>query len=335
MRFLKIFSLLFCIPAVMKAQIIQPLTQSPKISLRGLSVVNDGIIWASGNKGQVARSTNGGKSFEWMTVKGFEQRDFRDIAAFDSDTAIIMAVAEPAILLKTRDGGKSWYTIFEDSTKGMFLDAMDFKNENIGVVIGDPINHHLFKASTMDKGEQWHTASNTIELKEGEAFFAASGTNIKFILSSKNFDKTIMVTGGAFSSLYMNGILKQLPIIQGKQTTGANSIDIYKNKGVIVGGDFANDKDTTQNCVLVDFNKEIEFSHPQTPPHGYRSCVIYIDENTLIACGTSGVDLSMDGGRNWQLISTESYHVVKKATKGNKIVLAGSNGRIAELIFPQ
>src|SRR4029453_1654632 len=92
-----------------------------------------------------ARSTNGGKTFEWITVQGYEQRDFRDVEAFDANTALIMAVAEPAIILKTKDGGKTWKKVFEDTTKGMFLDAMDFaEDEKHGIVIGDPIKNYVF-----------------------------------------------------------------------------------------------------------------------------------------------------------------------------------------------
>jgi photosystem II stability/assembly factor-like uncharacterized protein len=89
------------------------------------------LVWASGSNGTVARSVDGGKTFEWLTVTGYEKRDFRDIEAFDANTAIIMGISEPAIILKTKDGGKSWYKVFEDSTKGMFLDAMDFLNKKI------------------------------------------------------------------------------------------------------------------------------------------------------------------------------------------------------------
>src|SRR6201747_2216138 len=59
------------------------------VSFRGLSVVNDSTLWVSGSKGTVGKSLNGGKIFEWMKPKGFENRDFRDIEAFDSKTAII------------------------------------------------------------------------------------------------------------------------------------------------------------------------------------------------------------------------------------------------------
>src|ERR1700733_9376647 len=121
-----LFFLLVLSSLRMSAQDINLLSSGTKTSLRGLSVIDDHIIWVSGSSGMVARSVNGGKDFEWIRVKNFEQRDFRDIIAFDANIAIIMAVAEPAVLLKTRDGGQTWNEVFRDTAKGMFLDAMDF-----------------------------------------------------------------------------------------------------------------------------------------------------------------------------------------------------------------
>src|SRR5450432_3186532 len=82
------------------------LTSGTKTSIRGLSVVNDNVIWVSGSNGTVGKSTNSGKTWNWVIVKGFEKTDFRDIEAFDASTAIIMGIADPAYILKTTDGGE-------------------------------------------------------------------------------------------------------------------------------------------------------------------------------------------------------------------------------------
>src|SRR5689334_13613732 len=108
------------------AQHVEFLTSGNKASIRGLSVVSDRIVWVSGSNGQVGRSLDGGSTWKWFTVKGFEKRDFRDIEAFDAVTAVIMAVEEPANILKTVDGGETWKVVYENPTKGMFLDAMEF-----------------------------------------------------------------------------------------------------------------------------------------------------------------------------------------------------------------
>src|SRR5215831_7049225 len=99
--------LMFVVVHLVKAQghspAIEMLTNGTNTSLRGLSVVNDNVIWVSGSNGTVGRSTNGGKDWKWYQVKGFEKTDFRDIEAFDGVTAVIMGVGEPAYILRTID----------------------------------------------------------------------------------------------------------------------------------------------------------------------------------------------------------------------------------------
>jgi outer membrane protein assembly factor BamB len=123
----------------------------------------------------------------------------------------------------------------------------------------------------------------------------------------------------------------KLPLLQGSESTGANSIAAWDPAHLIIcGGNFLADRDTTANCFLSTDGGE-NWIRPTRPPFGYRSCVIYISRDTLLACGTSGVDLSVDGGMNWTLISSESFHVCQSAKKGKAVFLAGSNGRIARL----
>ena len=309
-----------------------------KASLRGLCVVDDNTVWASGSNGTVARSINGGKNFEWLTVKGYEARDFRDVEAFGADTALIMAVDLPAVILKTYDGGKTWKEVFRDTTKGMFLDAMDFHGK-YGAVVGDPINSNAFVAFTTDGGETWkgdwaykngHLLQKKIALKKDEAFFASSGSNIKILWDSiAHVPNVYMVTGGSHAGLVVGDEYGGLPLLQGSASQGANSIDVFDKKNlVVVGGDFAHDTVTYRNCLVLQADKG-GYYMPKVPPHGYRSCVKYLSINALISCGTSGVDISNDGGINWQLISSQSFHVCQKAKKGNAVFLAGANGKIA------
>ena len=125
--FSKLFLLLMlCFAANTQAQTVKLLNSGSKASLRGLSVVSDDVVWVSGSAGSVGRSVDGGENWTWKTVPGFEKTDFRDIEAFDKNTAIIMGIADPAFILKTTDGGQNWKVVFKDTTKGMFLDAMEF-----------------------------------------------------------------------------------------------------------------------------------------------------------------------------------------------------------------
>jgi len=45
------------------------------------------------------------------------------------------------------------------------------------------------------------------------------------------------------------------------------------------------------------------------------------------------VDITTDGGYNWNWISKEGFHVCRMAKKGKAVFFAGSNGRIAKLVM--
>ncbi len=331
--FIKTFLLImFCIPGFFAgAQTIKMLSSASKASLRGLSVVSDKVVWVSGSAGTVGRSVDGGETWKWMTVTGFEKADFRDIEAFDNKTALIMGIADPAYILKTTDGGENWKVVFEDTTKGMFLDAMEFWNEQSGIVIGDPIGDKIFIARTFDAGETWRgiPEQNIPTADTGEAFFASSGTNIRKL----NRQEAVFVSGGLRARLFIRDKKIDLPIVQGTESTGSNSIAV-KNKHtlIIVGGDFKAKDDTVKNCVLTYDGGET-FGKPVAGPHGYRSCVEYLGRKNWISCGLNGVDYSTDEGQNWLWISKESFHTVRKAKKGKDVYFSGGGGRIGKLVL--
>ena len=316
---------------------IKILTQKKGVSIRGLAVPHTNIIWASGSKGSIAKSVNGGTNFEWMQVKGYETRDFRSIHAWNEKEAIIVAIAAPAIILKTKDGGISWYKVYENADTLMFLDAIHFKDASNGLVVGDPISNHIFLLSTIDKGENWNEIPSSYfktPLEKGEAFFASSGSNI-----AQNSKDDFLVSGGLRSRLWINGEAIDIPILQGGTSTGANSMAISPSgyNIMIVGGDFMKDTSRVQNAVglkqsLRNSRWVIEKSIGH--PNGYRSGVVYISNSILISCGTSGVDFSKNKGKSWDLISTESFHVVRKQPNTKSVFLAGGGGRIGYYSIP-
>ena len=313
-----------------QGQTVHLLTAGTATSIRGLSVVDDRIIWVSGSNGTIGRSLDSGRTFNWMTVKGFEKTDFRDVEAFDETSAVIMGIAEPAYILRTADGGGTWKVVYENKTKGMFLDAMEFWNLNSGIVVGDPVDGKFFIARTFDGGTTWRDipAENYPRADSGEACFASSGTNIRKL----NKQEAVFVSGGLRSHLFMRDKKISLPIIQGKETTGANSVAVKNSKTImVVGGDF-NAKDVTfKNCFITTDAGKI-WAAPATPPHGYRSCVEWLGKKNWVSCGLNGVDFSKDEGKNWQWISKESFNVCRKAKNGKAVFFAGGGGRVGKLI---
>jgi len=331
MKHIILFTGLLFTCSIIHAQTVKVLTVGTKTSIRGLSVVDDKTIWVSGSGGTVGLSTDSGNTWKWMTVKGFEKTDFRDVEAFDDKTAIIMGIASPAYILKTTDAGTNWKVVYENKDTSMFMDAMEFWNEQSGIVIGDPIGDKIFIARTFNGGNNWQTlpADKFPTAAKGEAFFASSGTNIRKL----NKKEAVFVSGGTQSRLFLRDQKITLPIIQGKETTGANSIAVKNTKTmIVVGGDF-NTKDATEKNCFITRDGGTTFTAPAIPPHGYRSCVEYIRKKNWISCGLNGVDYSMDEGNTWSWISKESFHVCRKAKKGKAVFLAGGNGKIGKIIM--
>lgn len=326
---------------------IKILSQKKGTSIRALSIPNENTIWASGSKGTIALSIDGGNNFEWKQVKGYEERDFRALHAWNNKEAIIAAIASPAIVLKTKDGGDHWYKVYENKDSLMFLDALYFKDEWNGSIVGDPIKHSIFLMNTVDKGEHWQEVPTSYfkdTLKEGEAFFASSNSNIAYAGKIQ-----FLITGGLVSRLWMNGKATNLPIMQGEKSTGANSIAVSPsgNSILIVGGDFAKNKQMDSNIVgyrsflspnsnqkhLSVKTQKWKLNNAIGRPNGYRSSIVFIDRRTIITCGSAGVDISKNRGKNWELISNESFHVVQKQPNKKAAFLAGSGGRIGYIQF--
>lgn len=330
-----ILLLLVAFPLMNLAQELNILASGVNTSLRGLSVVDKNIVWFSGSNGKVARTTDAGKTFQWLTVQGYEQRDFRDIHAFDSRTAVIMAIDTPSIILKTKDGGRTWYKVFEDKRPGMFLDALHFEGKK-GVVVGDPIGGRPFLAQSSDKGESWqlntviHDSQLTIN---GEAFFAASGSNIQLIKSRSGY-LPVFVSGGIQSRIFYRDQCILLPIQSGKSYTGANGL-IYSQKlkkGVVVGGDFSDAKRTDSAMVFFEIGNHVTVGQSVSIPSGYKSGASFMANGDLMVCGTTGVAIWKVTAGNWMNISGQSMHSIQSDKNNRNIYLCGSKGIIAKII---
>ena len=318
-----------------QSQTLIPLASGKNTSLRGLSVVNDTVAWASGSKGWTASSINGGKTWTWKQIPGYENLDFRDIEAFSANRAILLSAGTPAVILLTNDGGSVWKEVYRNDSPEIFLDGMDFWDADRGLIYGDPIKGKLVLLKTSNGGTNWEDISqnNTISVMAGEASFAASGTAIR--CDSKG--NTWIATGGIksrifYSSDYGNSWkVNDCPIIQGKSSTGPFSIAFYTKKlGIAVGGDYLIDSSRVNNLLLTN-NSGKTWLKPSISTFGYRSAVEYLSKLRLIATGPGGTDISNDGGKNWKNLSLIGYHTVRKAKSGKLILLTGSDGRIASI----
>ena len=309
-------------------------------SLRGISVIDSLNAWASGSNGTFLRTTDGGKTWNQGKVKGFETLDFRDIEAFDKNTAIIMSVDAPAFFFKTTDGGRSWKRKYMNRDPKIFFDGMTFWNEKNGIAFSDPIDERFFVVTTKDGGDTWREIPSMYlpQAWKGEGGFAASGTSIA--VAGK--DLAWIGTGGGESARIFfsedageNWRVVNSPLKSGSPSRGVFSIafkdDMY---GVAVGGDYKNDKDKSGNCAITDDGGLSWNLVDKNQPGGFRSCVAWIDAfKCYLAAGTSGSDYSLDDGKTWSPVDAKSFNAIGVSKKDGTCFAVGDKGAIAKIII--
>lgn len=302
-------------------------------SFRGLSVVDDEHAWVSGTKGHIGVTSDGGRTWRFTQVNGFETFDFRAIYAFNNKKAVIANAGAPANILITNDGGLSWKKVYTNTDTLAFFDGIDFWSEKEGIIYGDPIKGRMLLLKTKDGGETWIESPENEKpiLNQGEASFAASGTNIRCAGSRD----VMIATGGTVSRLWFSddrGVSWRsiaVPILQGEASSGIFSFYRKNNSIVVVGGNYMLDSLRVRH-VFTSTDKGKTWHAPQTPTGGYRECVEKVNNNVLVAVGPSAFDASEDGGENWLTFSTEKhFHVVRKARNGSLVIAAGGKGKIA------
>lgn len=322
--------ILTCLQVAGQSLSFEPCTVSVQSSFRGLSVVNDNVIWVSGNKGWVGRSVNGAIDWTFQQIPGFEKADFRTMYAFDEHSAIVANAGAPAYILLTRDGGATWKEVYKNDDPAIFIDGVDFWNQNEGLMYGDPINGKMLLLSTQDGGTTWHPVSEKSKpaLNDGEASFAASGSGIQCLDDST----VVIATGGKTSRLFISHdkgkswSTSTPEIIQGSESTGIFSVDFWNTRnGIVVGGDFQQDSLLYRNS-LYTRNGGKTWRFPVTPPRGYRECVVHLSKKIALTTGPSGTDITRNGGKDWHPLNDEkSFHVLRVSPSGNLSVMAGLN----------
>ncbi|MDN4165513.1 YCF48-related protein [Cytophagales bacterium LB-30] len=313
------------------------LPDSVNASFRGLSVVDETTVWLAGSKGWVGRSTDGGQTWAFEQIRGYEALDFRSLYAFSAEKAIVANAGSPGYILLTEDAGKTWQKVGELLHPDAFMDGVDFWNENEGLIYGDPIEGHMLLMKTQDGGRTWQELplNQRPKLEEGEASFAASGTNIRCMGEAE----VRIATGGKKSRLWVsenkgaNWKAIETPILQGESAQGIFSFDFYTpTQGLLVGGDYTQAL-LEEKHVWVTTDGGSQWTFPSPATKGYRSGVAYLTATRLLACGTSGIDISENGGLAWRVLSEEGFHVVKTFPSGKRAILAGGKGKVGLVVW--
>ena len=316
-----------------------------KARLRGVSAVNNQVAWASGSDSTVLRTSDGGATWNKLTVTP-DKLDFRDIDAIDERTAYVLAIGngEASRIYKTTDAGATWTLQFKNSEAKAFYDAMSFWDAKHGIVIGDSIAGEFWILITDNGGSTWNRVpGNSLPAAlPNEGAFAASGTNIAVWGSSHAW----IATGGAAKSRVLRTSdggrtwkVVDTPLKSGA-STGIFSIDFRDARhGVIVGGDYTKEGEAVDNLAVTQ-DGGVTWSL-RKGLSGYRSVVAYVPRGfvktrRIIAVGPNGTDYSSDDGETWKRRDVPGFDTasfIRSARDSTVGWAAGKDGAIGFVQF--
>lgn len=332
----KIFLLLLSVSTLNPQWIIQ--TSGVTARLRGMSAVSDRVAWASGAAGTVLRTTDGGSSWQRITVTD-DPVDFRDIDALDAQTAFVLSIGKgPASrIYRTVDGGSTWILQFRNADEKAFFDAMSFWDAEHGIVIGDAIKGQFCVMTTENGGATWTRvpASALPPALENEGAFAASGTNIAVFGKSNAW---IGTGAGPKARLLITADrgrtwrIADTPLPAGP-SSGIFSVAFRDARhGIIVGGDYTKESEAVDNLAMTS-DGGATWSVVKGL-NGFRSVVAYApDGKGIIAIGPAGADYSTDDGRHWRPLEGPGFDTFSFAHGRAVGWASGNKGTIAKLLF--
>lgn len=316
---------------------IEEIFADSTLSIRALDVASDKSIAFAANNGVFGLYNP--QTDQWYTaIQEYDslKLEFRAVARTANDF-FMLSVGNPALLFKTGENG-AMEVVYKETNDRVFYDALHFWNSQEGLAIGDPTDDCMSIIVTRDGGETWHKipCGKSPKIKEGEAAFAASNTNIAI-----RGDKTWVATGGQTSRILFSPDkgktweVFDTPMIDGRATTGTYSVDFYdQNNGFAIGGDYTlPDENRANKMRTTDGGQSWQLVADGAAP-GYRSCVQFIpnsDSQELIAIGFKGIDYSCDAGHTWTSLSDEGFYTIRFLN--DSIAYAAGQGRIAKLKF--
>jgi photosystem II stability/assembly factor-like uncharacterized protein len=299
-------------------------------SLRGVRAVTERVAWASGSRGTVLRTTDGGTTWTRLPVPQADSLDFRSLWAFDSLTAVVASAGDAAEgqarVYRTDNGGRSWTLAHRDTTKGIFYDAVAFWDARYGLMLSDPVDGRFVTLATDDGGRSWRRTppEGMPPALEGEAAFAAGNA----ALAVAGRTQAWFVTGGPRGARVYRTLTggarwdaSRAGVQPASASAGLFAVAFRSSEvGVATGGDYRVARDGTRQFTRsTDGGRSWSSADEAGAAAGYWSGLAYVPGGrsaTLVAVGLAGTAISRDDGRTWAVVDTTALHGVSVAAPG-------------------
>ena len=212
---------------------------------------------------------------------------------------------------------------------------MAFWDRRHGILLGDPVDGHFVVYTTDDGGVSWQRQQTPVALPK-EGAFAASGT----CLTAAGKAAAWFGTGGAGQARVFRSTdrgrswqVAATPLAAKSAAAGIFSLAFRDRKrGVAVGGDYKLPNELGGTLATTKDGGQTWQAPVGRAMSGYRSGVTFVPGNRrfLIAVGSSGSDLSQDGGVSWNAVPATGLNGVGAAADGS-VWAVGVAGKIAKL----
>jgi photosystem II stability/assembly factor-like uncharacterized protein len=314
---------------------------------RGLAPVSNKIVWVSGTNATVLRTTNSGST--WTNVspslgpgENSSDYEFRDVHAFSAREAVVLGIGEgnKSRIYRTSDAGKTWKRTFLNGDAAAFYDCLAFEEDGShGLALSDPVNGKFRLHETWNGGKSWKLVdpAGMPPALAGEFAFAASGTCIeakagRWYIASGGVDPGRIFSSGD-DGLHWSVVNST---IVGGAAAGVFSVRFHDGRhGVAVGGDYEVPTGAGKNAAWSRDGGRT-WVGAEKGVGGYRSGVAWAERDLAVAVGTSGSDITVDGGREWKGLGNESFDAVECVSRngysgGNGCWASGAKGRVGWL----
>ncbi len=260
----------------------------------------------SGNSNGKIYSTNFKNKKTKCLTEGVTLGEIRDIEISGKSIVGLQSADSGAVVFIDDKCIPKIYTGHLLNWEQRFLDGMAIQN-NTGFIMGDPVTNKFSLYFSKDGGKNWFASPSELSSYDGEAGFAASGTNVQIL----NDSIVYFVSGGLKSRFFksedfgLNWRISELPYSSFNSSGAYSLCMINEENGVIVGGDYTKPSNNSLICFYTNDGGNI-WQESEIQPLGYRSCVINYN-NLLFCCGTSGIDYSTDFGKTWRPFCQGNY----------------------------
>lgn len=315
-----------------RAQQIQvvPIEGAADIHWIGVSTPSTQVLWLSGSKGTIARSIDGGQSWQISQPSGAAELQFRDIEALDRQHAYALSIGEngDSRVYYTQNGGQEWVLQYRGRSE-QFLNCLDVSHTSGEAwVYGDSLEGRWDMVRSAD-GRNWLPVRNLVDSAPaaGEGGLAASGGCVRYhqgvwaIATANATNARVLIKrerGIRFKAI-------DTPMVAGP-SAGIASIWPYSvDHWLLAGGDLTNPEREPR---LLEY-KNREFTELSTPP---LSGALY----SLSVTRDDGIVISNPQGAAWlpnrsaEWVSLSDANIWNSSCVQDHCYLVGKDGYVAK-----